>query len=99
MQSQHGTLVASTVQTITLANAAGDPAMKHVAVINQPGTGAIYFTVASNGATPDVPTVGGADTYCLSAGSPARSVPVGPTNEIQVSLISAGTEAFSVEAE
>lgn len=85
------TLVASTVDTVTFAD---DRA--RIEVVSD-GTAAIYFTV--NGTTP---TVGGAATYEIPAGSAAvREVAVDFGSRDQaggsvVKLISSGTPKYSV---
>lgn len=96
MKSKHVTLVAATAQTVTLT---GDT-FQQLLIINVDGgaTAPVYFTHATNGATP-VTAVGAADdTMVASAGAPAIPVDVGNSNEVQVSLISSGTPTVAVIA-
>lgn len=81
----HGTLSASTVDTITVAQAGVT-----VEVINRTGTAEIYFTV--NGATP---TVGAADTFVVPSAVMSYVVTNNGAQAV-VRLISSGAEAYSV---
>ena len=84
--SKHATLVASTVDTVTLG---ADFAM--VEIQNRDATTLeIYATV--NGATP---TVAGDGTLVLRPGQ-VRTVDVAGTGPTTVRLISSGTPAYSV---
>ena len=88
MDSEHATLVAATVYTVTL-----DGDYPKVEVLNRDGTAEIYFTV--DGSTP---TVGGAGTFVLPATIGTIEVPVRTSGATVVKLISAGTPKFSVTA-
>lgn len=92
--AQSGTLVASTVTTVTLTNARG-----RIRVVNRGGTADIWFTIAGSGQTPAVPTVGGNDCYCAPGVAGASEVVEAPAAPVVVSLISSGTPTFTVEAE
>lgn len=60
--SQHVTLVASTVNTVTL-----NSHYEHLEVVNVDGAAAVYFTVGGAGNVPTDPTVAGAGTLVLPA--------------------------------
>lgn len=84
----HATLVASTVDTVTLTNTQID----EVEILNRDGSAEIYFTVDGT-----APTVGGNNTNVLPAA--VGSVVVGvrrAAGGVVVKLISAGTPAYSV---
>lgn len=92
-QAYHGTLVAATVDTVTISGQ-----FRKFAIINRSGTSEINFTYASSGSAPPAATVAGDNTMVLTAG-------VGAVQELdfeqgvknlQVSLISAGTPTYSV---
>lgn len=91
--SQHGTLVASTVTTVTFAN--NYPQLE---VVNR-GTGDIFVT--TDGSTP---TVAGNETWVVPSNSAALLTnllaPNDPSDNTvdgaTVNLISSGTPAFSV---
>jgi hypothetical protein len=93
-RSTHQTLAANVADTVTLAQD-GD-AYPQVEVLNRSTGSDIYFTV--NGS---VPTVGGDNTFIVSAGQSlvvqARN-PSLPGTSPQVSLISSGAAAYSVTA-
>src|SRR5687767_3099243 len=81
------TLVASTVDTVTLSRPC-----RHVEVLSHNGAGAIYFTV--DGSTP---TVAGDNTFALPASASALEVEAGDSEPpTVVKLISAGTPIYSV---
>jgi hypothetical protein len=83
----HGTLVAGTVDTITLPAAA-----RTVEVVNRNGAAEIYFTV--DGGTP---TVAGNDTQVVTAGAGAAlEYPSEDNTTTVVRLISSGTPTYSV---
>lgn len=84
-RSQHQTLTANTVDTVTL-NADFD----EVEVLNRDTTSLIYFT--ADGSTP---TVSGAGTYVVPAGGSLK-VAVPTSGNSVVKLISAGAAAYSV---
>lgn len=86
--SDHGTLVADTVTTVTLT----EPGTT-LLVINKSATDTIYYTFGA-GATN--PTVAGDDTYCCPPGAGKRHTQ-GFFATLIVKLISSGTPAFSVE--
>ena len=93
--SASGTLVATTVTTVTLTLARGS-----VRVVNRSGSADIWFTVASSGLTPPVPTVGGTDCYVAPGVAGAtEEVLVGAEGPVLVSLISSGTPTFTVESD
>lgn len=81
----HGTLVADTVTTVTLAGNHGT-----VEILNR-STAEIWFTLDS--ATD--PTVGGANVWVLPAGA-ARELPSPSSAITQVRLISSAAAAYSV---
>lgn len=84
---KHGTLVATTVATVTL-----DGGFEAIEVVNH-GGGTIYFTV--DGTTP---TVAGDETYAVPSGG---FLTVDSSDRIgtdDVKLISAATPAYSVTA-
>lgn len=83
---KHGTLVASTVATVTVAGNA-----EFIEVMAR-GTGDIFFTV--NGTTP---TVAGDDTFAVAgAGGYVRLRNNERDGSIDVKLISSGTPGYSV---
>lgn len=89
-----GTLTASTAMAVELLLARGS-----VRVVNVTGTSAIYFTVASDGATPTTATVAGVDCFVVPAAVGAyEEVQVGAA-PVNLSLISSGAMAFTVEAD
>lgn len=87
--SKHATLVAATVDTVTLPGA-----VNSVEVLNRDGVAEIYFTV--DGTTP---TVGGDDTQVLPATIGGIEVDtsqgVADTGTV-VKLISSGTPKYTV---
>jgi hypothetical protein len=86
-RAKHATLVASTVDTVTLGRD-----FNEVEILNRDGTAAIYFTV--DGSTP---TVGGDNALVIPAviGSVTEStLDISGTNVVK--LISAGTPSYSV---
>lgn len=87
----HSTLVASTVDTVTL-----NDGEEYVTLVNRSGSAEIYATVGTSAVPPATPTVGGNDTYVLPAaiGSLRVAGQIGPT---VVKLISSGTPTYSVE--
>ena len=89
-----GSLVASTVTTVTLNNARGK-----IRVVNRSGAADIFFTVAGSGQTPTAPTVGGNDCYVAPGVAGASEVIEAPNAPVVVSLISSGIPTFTVEAE
>lgn len=84
--SEHITLVASTVATVTL-----DADYSFVEVVNVTGSAAIYFTV--DGTTP---TVEGAGTHVLPATIGGLELTPAGSAAIVVKMISAGTPKVSV---
>jgi hypothetical protein len=84
--SYHATLVAATVDTVTLTGSSGD----YVQVVNRGATGDIYFTV--DGTTP---VTAAADTYVVVPNT-ALTVYSGD-NQDKIKLISAGTPSYSVQ--
>ena len=89
MDSEHLTLVISTVSTVTLAVTNADNVVVHM----RAGTGPVYYTL--DGSTP---TVAGDGTYVVYSALPARSHPITTTDAPVVKLISATADAVSVEA-
>lgn len=85
--ARHGTLVASTVTTVTLPSN-----VTQLEVLNRSGSAEIYFTV--DGSTS--PTVGGNDCYVLPASIGATIVSSQDTANTVVRLISSGTPTYSV---
>lgn len=88
----HGTLTGGAATTVTLKQAEDA-----VTVINHGLTG-IYFTVASDGATPTAATVGGNDTYEVDGVVGASATVACGAPPVTVSVISAGAVGFSVES-
>ena len=89
-----GTLTAGTAMAVTLTQARDS-----VRVTNTAGTTGIYFTVASDGATPTTATVGGADCYVVPpvvGASQEVGCGFGPVN---LSIISAGAVSFTVDCD
>ena len=100
MRAKHVT-TSTTAQTVTLTNAAGDPSIRHLIVINTDAgaTAAVYFTYATGGTAPTTAVAAADDTAIACAGLPAVPVLVGPTHEVKVSVIAAsGTPAVSILA-
>jgi len=89
MDSEHGTLVADTVTTATLATADAYTVVVHMVA----GTGPIYYTL--DGSTP---TVAGDATFVVYASLPARAHPIRESDAPVVKLISATTDSYAVEA-
>lgn len=88
-RAYHGTLVASTVDTVTLSRT-----YARVQVINRGGTSEIYWT--TNGTNP---TVGGDDCYVVASpigSSDTRANFQAPQNTCVVKLISTGNPTYSV---
>lgn len=87
--SEHVTLVADTVATVTLTTNAGS-----IEVVNRTGTAEVYFTTDET-----TPTVEGDDTHVLPAAICAVTVAdeTGGKNSV-IKLISAGTPKVSVRA-
>lgn len=84
--SKHATLVAATVDTITLST--GYPSIE---VANRATSGDIYFTV--DGTTP---TSAGNDTYYVGPGQALVVSSPHADGPDTIKLISAGTPAYSV---
>jgi Chitobiase/beta-hexosaminidase C-terminal domain len=88
-RSYHGTLVASTVDTVTLTRS-----FARVQVINRLGTNEIYYTTDGS-----VPTVGGDNTYVVTnqaGASDTRANFQGVKDTCVVNLISTGAMTYSV---
>jgi len=87
---KHGTLVSSTVATVTL-----DGEYSAVKVTNLTGgSDPIFFTVDGS-----APTDAGEDTYSVAAlAGASRTVGVSVTGTTVVRLISAGTPEYTVES-
>jgi hypothetical protein len=83
--TQHKTLVANTVDTVTL-----DQDYSCVEVVNRAATGDLYFTV--DGSTP---AVAGAGTYIVRAGE-AVEMDLQTQGKTVVKLISTGALDYSV---
>lgn len=96
--AKHATLVAATVDTVTLnvdaTTGRADPA---IVVENRGTTDALYFTYSVNGTAPAAPTVAGDDCYYVGPGT-SISIDTMWGSDVIVKLISAGTPAYSVEA-
>jgi hypothetical protein len=88
MRIKHATLVAATMDTVTL-----DGDYKHVEVVNRDGVNEIYFTI--DGADP---TVAGDNTHVLPAqiGRITVNAAAEPGTPTVVKLISAGTPKYTV---
>lgn len=89
VDSEHGTLTASTVKTVSLTKGNANAVVVHMVS----GTGPIYYTL--NG---DSPTVGGAETLVVHANLPVRSHQITTGSTQTVKLISATADGYSVEA-
>ena len=89
-RAYHGTLVASTVDTITLRQG-----FEFVEIMIRSGTAEIYYTL--DGTTN--PIVGGADCYVVPGAitSRIRANPLGSRNTTVVKLISSGTPTYTVQ--
>ena len=85
--ARHGTLTAATVATVVLSDT-----NTGVEVYNRSSAGYIYFTV-NNAA----PTVAGNDTFVVGPGQ-SVSVPDAEVSSVNVKLISATADAYSVTA-
>lgn len=84
--SEHGTLIADTVTTVTA------PRDVSTLIVKAAGVGVIYGNVGG----PD-PTVGGAGTFRVDAPG-AQSIDVSGSRSLDVvKLISSGTPEYSVE--
>ena len=89
-QSEHNTLTASTVATVTLDSGSYDT----VLVTNRSGSNPLYVTVDGS-----VPTVAGDDTFVVPAAAGAsKAFGWESTGAVTVKIISAGAEDYSVEA-
>jgi hypothetical protein len=88
-KAYHGTLVAATVDTVTLSRVYG-----RVQVLNRGGASEIYWT--TNGSNP---TVGGDDCFVVASvvgASDTRANSQAQSNTCVVKLISSGTPTYSV---
>jgi hypothetical protein len=85
----HGTATTG-IFTLTLNDARGD-----VTVINR-STTEIYFTTAASGGTPANPVVAAADAFVVPAVVGASTTVEVGQQPLVISLISAGSAAFSV---
>jgi hypothetical protein len=99
----HATLTGTTVDVVTLAqvSAGSGVASPGITVVNRTGTDAIFFTVSATATAPAEPTVGGKNTFVVPAAITSVRVPVSPGSmgrPVVVKLVSAGAEAYSVEA-
>ena len=84
--TQHRTLVADTVDTVTL-----DGDYSSVEVLNRATSGDIYFRVDGT-----APTVGGAGTYIARAGE-SVALDIDTSGKTVVKLISSGALDYSVQ--
>ncbi len=93
--AKHQTLVASTVDDVTLASYG-----RYIQVLHRgSATNPIYFTVGRTAAATATPTAAGDNTFVAVAGVPV-TVPWpidSPGNAACVKLISAGAESYSVQ--
>lgn len=92
--SQHVTLVASTVNTVAL-----NAEYEHIEVTNVDGVSAVYFTVGGAGNLPATPSVGGIGCLVLGAAVDAHRELDNSYFEngaTTVKLISAGTPKVCV---
>lgn len=87
MRIVHATLVAATVDTVTL-----DRDYSEVEVTNVDGVAPLYFTVDAA-----APTVAGNDTEVLPGAIGRLRIPSGSGSPTVVRLISAGTPKYSVK--
>lgn len=98
----HGTLAASTVDTVTLS-----VLNRTVTVVNR-GTGDIFVTTGDDVHTAPTPTVGGAEEWVVPSNSTVTIPVAAPTPALDqgatlpsktvAKLISSGTPAYSVIA-
>ena len=99
VRTVHGTLVGSTAETAQLT----DDDIVAFEVMLRSGTGPIYFTWAITSAA-TVATVAGAETYAVVGTGRANAVrvvlpqcrPLGPSGTLELSLISATADLFTV---
>jgi hypothetical protein len=90
MDSEHGTLSAATVKTVSLTALDAFNIVVHMVS----GTGPMYYTI--DGSTP---TVAGDATFVVYASLPARAHSLGRESDAQtVKIISATTDGYAVEA-
>lgn len=90
-RSKYITLVANTVDTVTLTGTGNS-----IRVITTAGTSHAYFTVAPTGQTPTTPTVAGDNTYASVHGNPGYiDIPWNGGGAV-ISIISSGTPTVGV---
>jgi hypothetical protein len=90
-QSKYITLVANTVDTVTLTGTGNV-----LRLFTTAGTSHAYVTVASTGLTPATPTVGGDNTYATVHGNPGYiDIPWNGGGAV-VSIISTGTPTIGI---
>lgn len=90
-RSKYITLVANTVDTVTLTGTGNS-----IRVITTAGTSHAYFTVAPTGQTPTTATVAGDNTYASVHGNPGYiDIPWNGGGAV-VSIISSGTPTVGV---
>jgi hypothetical protein len=90
-QSKYATLVANTVDTITLTGTGNI-----LRLLTTAGTSHAYFTVASTGLTPATPTVGGDNTYATVHGNPGYIDIPWNGGGVVVKIISSGTPTIGI---
>lgn len=90
-QAKYATLVANTVDTITLTGTGSA-----IRFFTTSGTAHAYFTLAPTGQTPATPTVAGDDTYVTAHGAPGYvDIPWNGGGAV-VKIISSGTPTVGV---
>jgi hypothetical protein len=90
-QSKYATLVANTVDTITLTGTGNI-----LRLITTAGTAHAYFTVGSVESQPAAPTVGGDNTYATVHGNPGYIDIPWNGGGVVVKIISSGTPTIGV---
>ena len=90
-QSKYITLVANTVDTLTLTGTGNT-----LRVVTTSGTSHAYFTVGATGTTPATPTVGGDNTYGSVHAAPGYiDIPWNGGGAV-VKIISSGTPTVGI---
>lgn len=94
-KTQHGTLGAGAVTTVTLDGGPGGILKVTNAAVAGAG-GGIFFTVRSDGQAPADPTVGGAGTYVARPGLDGTILAVA-NPKVVVKLIATAADPYHVE--
>ncbi len=90
-RSATATLTANTVDLVYLADSC-----KTITVVNVTGTAAIYFTVSRPGGSNLIPTITGANCFCLPAAIGSLDTRHDGQFGSTVQLISSGTPTYTV---